>query len=238
MSDEPDATTPGWRIDDLAQRADLTVDTVRFYQREGLLPAGVRVGRSKQYGQDHLDRIHQIRDLQGRRFSLAAIKALLESERHDLVDGIFAGEGGLSYSLADLVERSGLPPDLVDRLRVAGLLRDPAEFGRAAYDATDLDVVRAVAELHRLLLPDDILIELVSIYVRGVEAMQSEVLELFAGHTGPAWDPDELAAFQQSAAGSAGQMLPLVTRVVEYVHQRTLQRLTLGAIERSGGSGA
>jgi len=77
MSDEPDATTPGWRIDDLAQRADLTVDTVRFYQREGLLPAGVRVGRSKQYGQDHLDRIQQIRDLQARRFSLAAIKALL-----------------------------------------------------------------------------------------------------------------------------------------------------------------
>src|SRR6478609_11353771 len=199
MSDEPDATTPGWRIDDLAQRADLTVDTVRFYQREGLLPAGVRVGRSKQYGQDHLDRIHQIRDLQARRFSLAAIKALLESERQDLVDGIFAGEGGLSYSLDDLVERTGLPDTLVDRLRTAGLLRDPAEFGRDAYDATDLEVLRAVAELHRLLLPDDVLVELASIYVTGVETMQSQVLELFAGERGPAWDPTELTAFQQAA---------------------------------------
>jgi DNA-binding transcriptional MerR regulator len=233
MSDEHTDPTPvGWRIDDLAHRADLTVDTVRFYQREGLLPAGVRVGRTKQYGPEHLERIQQIRDLQARRFSLAAIKALLESERQDLVDGIFAGEGGLSYSLEDLVERSGIRADLVERLRAVGLLRDPAEFGRAAYDATDLDVVRAVAELHRLQLPEDILVELVSIYVRGVEAMQSEVLELFAGHRGPAWDPEELATFQQSAAGSAGQMLPLVTRVVEYVHQRTLQRLTLGAIER------
>jgi DNA-binding transcriptional MerR regulator len=233
MTDErADPETPEWRIDDLARRTGLTVDTVRFYQREGLLPAGERVGRSKRYGVAHLDRIQQIRDLQARRFSLAAIKALLESERQDLVDGIFAGEGGLSYSLADLVERSGIPADLVERIRVVGLLRDPAEFGRAAYDATDLDVVRAVAELHRLQLPDDILVELVSIYVRGVEAMQSEVLELFAGHRGPAWDPEELTAFQQSAAGSAGQMLPLVTRVVEYVHQRTLQRLTLGAIER------
>jgi DNA-binding transcriptional MerR regulator len=233
--DTGDPSASGWRIDDLAHRADLTVDTVRFYQREGLLPAGVRVGRTKQYGPAHLDRIHQIRDLQARRFSLAAIKALLESERQDLVDGIFAGEGGLSYSLADLVERSGLPTTLVDRLRTAGLLRDPDEFGRAAYDATDLDVLRAVAELHRLLLPDDILVELVSIYVRGVETMQSQVLELFAGGRGPAWDPEELARFQQAAAGSAGAMLPLVTRVVEYVHQRTLQRLTLGAIERSGG---
>jgi DNA-binding transcriptional MerR regulator len=232
MTDEPDATTAMWRIDDLARRAEITVDTVRFYQREGLLPAGVRVGRTKQYGAEHLERIRQIRDLQARRFSLAAIKALLESERQDLVDGIFAGEGGLSYSLADLVERSGLTPAFVERLRSSGLLRDPAEFGRAAYDSTDLDVLRSVAELHRLLLPDDILIELVSIYVRGVEAMQLEVLELFAGTTGPEWVPAELAAFQRAAAGSAGQLLPLVTRVVDYVHQRTLQRLTLGAIER------
>jgi DNA-binding transcriptional MerR regulator len=226
-----DPTEP-WRIDDLARRADVTVDTVRFYQREGLLPAGVRVGRTKQYGPQHLDRIHQIRDLQARRFSLAAIKALLDSERQDLVDGIFAGEGGLSYGLDDLVERSGLAPELVTRLRDIGLLRDPAEFGRDAYDATDLDVARAVAELHRLLLPDDILLALVSIYVRGVESMQLQVLDLFAGHTGPDWDPEELSAFQHAAAGSAGRMLPLVTRIVEYVHQRTLQRLTLGAIER------
>src|SRR3954464_14361626 len=125
--DSPDAPASGWRIDDLAHKADLTVDTVRFYQREGLLPAGVRVGRTKQYGPEHLGRIQQIRDLQSRRFSLAAIKALLESERQDLVDGIFAGEGGLSYSLADLVERSGMPADLVERLRVGGLLRAPPE---------------------------------------------------------------------------------------------------------------
>src|SRR6476659_5966097 len=134
MSDEhTDPTPPGWRIDDLAHRADLTVDTVRFYQREGLLPAGVRVGRTKQYGPEHLERIQQIRDLQTRRFSLAAIKALLDSERQDLVDGIFAGEGGLSYSLDDVVERSALRAALVDRLRGVGLLRDPPEFGRAAW---------------------------------------------------------------------------------------------------------
>jgi hypothetical protein len=63
--------------------------------------------------------------------------------------------------------------------------------------------------------------------------MQSEVLALFSGTRGPAWGPGELEAFQIQAAASAGHMLPLVTRVVEYVHQRTLQRLTLGAIERS-----
>lgn len=222
-----------WRIDDLAREADTTVDTIRFYHREGLLPAGERAGRAKVYGPEHLERIHRIRDLQSRRFSLAAIKALLDAERADLVDGIFAGEGALSYSLADLVERTGLDAELIGRLRAIGLLRDPTEFGRDAYDATDLDMLRAVAELQRVGLPAEVLAELASIYVTGVEAMQSQVLELFAGERGRTWAPDELDAFQQHAAASAGQLLPLVTRMVDYVHRRTLQRLTLGAIRRT-----
>jgi DNA-binding transcriptional MerR regulator len=220
------------RIDELARRADLTVDTIRFYQREGLLPPAERAGRAKVYGQDHLARLAQIKDLQARRFSLAAIKSLLESDRTDLVDGIFSGEGSASYSLAQLIETSGGSADLAARLHTAGLLRDPADYGRDAYDSTDLEVLRTVVELERLGLPDDILVELASIYVRGVELMQLQVLELFQGHSGPAWDPDELKTFQGNAAAAAGQLLPLVTRIVEYVHQRTLQRLTLGAIER------
>jgi DNA-binding transcriptional MerR regulator len=220
------------RIDELARRSGLTVDTIRFYQREGLLPEAQRAGRAKVYGQDHLDRLAQIRDLQARRFSLAAIKALLESDRPGIVDGIFSGEGAISYSLDDLVERSGGSETLAHRLRDVGLLRDPRDFGRDAYDATDLDVLRAVVELHRLGLPEDILVVLASIYVQGVERMQLEVLDLFSGNRDRRWTDEELATFQNRAASAAGQLLPLVTRVVEYVHQRTLQRLTLGAIER------
>lgn len=230
---DPSERTEQWRIDDLARRADLTVDTIRFYMREGLLAPGERVGRTRVYGPEHLVRIKQIRDLQQRRFSLAAIKALLETDRQDLVDGIFAGEGTISYSLDDLIERAGVGRVLVDALRRAGLLRDPANFGRAAYDATDLDMLRAVAELARTGMPDAVIVELASIYVSGVESMQSQVLELFSGTRGPVWRTGELEAFQLQAAASAGHLLPLVTRLVEYVHQRTLQRLTLGAIDRN-----
>lgn len=219
------------RIDELARRSGLTVDTIRFYQREGLLPEAQRAGRAKVYGQDHLDRLAQIRDLQARRFSLAAIKALLETERPGLVDGIFSGEGSISYSLDDLVERTGASAGLAHRLREIGLLRDPTEFGRDAYDATDLDVLRAIVELERHALPEDVIVALASIYVEGVERMQLEVLDLFAGRRGRVWGDEEITAFQDKAASAAGRLLPLVTRIVEYVHQRTLQRLTLGAIE-------
>ena len=156
----------------------------------GCSPRRQRAGRAKVYGQDHLDRLAQIRDLQGRRFSLAAIKALLESERPELVDGIFSGEGSISYSLEDLVERSGGSADLADRLRDAGLLRDPAEFGRDAYDATDLDVLRAVVELERLGLPDDVLVELAShLRRRASSACSSRCSTLFSGHRGPDLGP-------------------------------------------------
>ena len=93
-------------------------------------------------------------------------------------------------------------------------------------------MLRAAGELKKISVPEDVLVELASIYVEGVEAMQREVLELFSGTRGRTWEPGELEAFQRSVAASAGQLLPLVTRIVEYVHQRTLQRLTLGAIER------
>jgi hypothetical protein len=79
--------------------------------------------------------------------------------------------------------------------------------------------------------------ELSGIYVQGVEAMQQEVLALFSGERGKSWSPEELHAFQEHAAAAAGELLPLVTRIVDYVHRRTLQRLTLGAIERSQQQG-
>ena len=70
-----------------------------------------------------------------------------------------------------------------------------------------------------------------------VERMQSQVLDLFTGKRGPGWkDADKLREFQTNAAASAGELLPTVTRMVEYVHQRTLQRLTLGAIRNAAPS--
>jgi DNA-binding transcriptional MerR regulator len=224
-------TEERWRIDDLAHRAGLTVDTIRFYQREGLLPPAERSGRTKVYGPEHLERLERIRELQERRFSLAAIRALLDADRPGVIDGIF-GSTGAAYDFDTLVERSGVERDLAQRFHAVGLLRDPSEFGRDAYDGADLDVLRAAAELRGAGLPADVVVELVSIYVDGVERMQSQVVALFRGERGPAWKPGELEEFQNQASVSAGNLLPIVGRIVEYVHQRTLQRLTLAAVER------
>jgi DNA-binding transcriptional MerR regulator len=234
----PDAGTgtssppDGWRIDDLAQRAGITVDTIRYYQREGLLPPGERCGRTNLYGPHHLEQLERIKHLQSRRFSLAAIRALLSDDRGEGFEGIFADGGGGTYTLDELIERSGIEPGLAAALRSSGLLRDPGEFGRDAYDAEDLGLLRAMAELARLELPEKALVEIGRIYAAGIEATQREIVDLFTTGGSIPWTDAELDAFQKVAAQTASEILPRARRLVEYAHNRTIQRLALDAIER------
>jgi len=223
---------PGVRIDDLARRSGVTVDTIRYYQREGLLPAAERCGRTNLYGSEHLERLERIKELQSRRFSLAAIRALLEERREGLVEGIFADVGGRAYTLDELIERSGIDPELASALRASELLRDPAEYGRDAYDGDDLDLLRTMAELHAIGMPVHALVELGRIYADGIEAIQREVVDLFTTGGSLEWTDDELSRFQDTSARASTEILPRARKIVDYLHHRTIQRLTLGAIEQ------
>src|SRR5476651_1698167 len=116
-----------WRIDDLAHEAGITVDTIRYYAREGLMPPSTPAGRNRLYGGRHLERLRRIRELQERRFSLAAIRAIVETNRPG-IDDLFSGSGR-TYTLAELIERSGVSAELVAQLHAVDLLPDPAGFG-------------------------------------------------------------------------------------------------------------
>ncbi|MEX2255798.1 MAG: MerR family transcriptional regulator [Acidimicrobiia bacterium] len=228
----PAPTGGCWRIDDLARRADVTVDTIRYYQREGLMPPAERAGRVNLYGPEHLERLDRIKDLQARRFSLAAIRAVISDAGGGVVEGIFGDIEGGTYTLEEVVERSGIDAELVADVRAAGLLREPAEYGRDAYDGDDLDLLRALAELHALGLPRKAVVELARTYAVGIEATQRSIVELFTGGGELDWEGDELLRFQTASAQHAPEILPIARRLVDYTHQRTIQRLTLGAIER------
>jgi DNA-binding transcriptional MerR regulator len=230
----PAATPPTWRIDELAQRAGVTVDTIRYYARERLLPPPQRVGRHKLYGKEHLDRLLRIRELQERRFSLAAIRAVLDVDDPGLAH-LFSGDGG-GLSLDDLVERSGVDGELVTGLREVGLLPDPSEFGRDSYDESDLAMLGAVGELQRIGMTRDVLVELAGIYVRHFRALQADVHAVLAGETHE-WDPQQLRDMQRTLTQQTPQLIPAIDRVLNHVHQRTVQRLTLAAIRRSQENG-
>ena len=219
------------RIDDLAHESGLTVDTIRYYQREGLLPPGEREGRHRVYGPDHLRRLTRIKELQARRFSIAAIRAFVSGDERRL-EGVFADEGeGVQYGYDELVERSGVDPDFATALRDAGVLRDPQTFGRVTYDGDDLEMLRAMAELHRVGIPAKVLAELGRIYGEGVESMQRQVVDVFSEGTGVDWEPGEFDEFRVEAEQHGQTMLVSMRRLVDYTHHRTLQRLTLDRVD-------
>ncbi|WP_144094827.1 MerR family transcriptional regulator [Croceicoccus sediminis] len=73
-----------FRISELAAAADVGVETVRFYQRKGLMdaPTGGATG-GRHYGDDDVRRLRFIRQSQAAGFTLREIKRLLDLDRID-----------------------------------------------------------------------------------------------------------------------------------------------------------
>ncbi len=66
------------KIGELAQVAQTTVETVRYYEKEGLLPATARTaGNFRVYGPAHLERLRFIRNCRALDMSHAEIHTLL-----------------------------------------------------------------------------------------------------------------------------------------------------------------
>ncbi len=67
-----------YSIQDLADLADVSRRTVRYYVQEGLIPAPLGVGRGPHYAQAHLDRILQVKELQASGRTLDEIRATVD----------------------------------------------------------------------------------------------------------------------------------------------------------------
>lgn len=80
------------KIGELAQVAQCTVETVRYYEKEGLLPAPGRTpGNFRVYGPEHLERLRFIRNCRALDMSHEEIHTLLQ-----LADQPQAGCGAIN----------------------------------------------------------------------------------------------------------------------------------------------
>ena len=228
-----------WRIDDLARRAGTTVDTIRFYQREGLLPPATRRGRSMRYGPAHLERLERIRDLQARHFTLKGIRALAQEGRLTMLDRLFTDQTR-AYSRDELVEESGLAPDLVDRLEETGFLPTPESRGALSYDAEDLSALAVTAASLQRGMPEAVALALARLYHRHLAALHEELLATFAGNgTGlaPAIGEEDLDAFRTLAANDIDAFLQDSCVALEYLHRRGIQQLVVEAMRLADAVG-
>lgn len=85
------------RIGDLARQAGVDVQTVRYYEREGLLEAPARTDSGyRAYGPQHLERLNFVRHCRSLDMPLAEIKRLIDlsgdtSVSCDEVDALVRG---------------------------------------------------------------------------------------------------------------------------------------------------
>lgn len=112
-------------IGGLARAAGVGVETVRYYQRRGLLPEPARpAGEVRRYGDDDLRRLRFIRSAQAAGFTLAEIGELLDlsasADRARARELAQARVAALNAKIADLLEA---------RDALAGLAADCASAG-------------------------------------------------------------------------------------------------------------
>ncbi len=70
--------TTGLKIGELAEKTDCPVQTIRYYEREGLLPEPARTeGNYRLYGEAHLERLSIIRRCRSLDMTLDEIRTLL-----------------------------------------------------------------------------------------------------------------------------------------------------------------
>ena len=71
------------RIGELAKRTGCSIDAIRYYEREGLLPAAQRSeGNFRLYGEEAVERLQFIRHCRSLDMNLAEIAALLRVQDH------------------------------------------------------------------------------------------------------------------------------------------------------------
>lgn len=131
------------RIGELSARTGVPVPTIKFYLREGLLPAGERTSATQaRYGDDHVRRLTLVRVLvESARLSIAQVRRvidLLDDPPRDTLELL----GGVQTAVADAAPEVDRAPALA-LLQRWGWTVDPSCNSQVAVLAAALDAVRS-----------------------------------------------------------------------------------------------
>jgi DNA-binding transcriptional MerR regulator len=235
-----------YRIDELARQAGTTTRNIRAYQQRGLLHPPELRGRTGYYGDDHLRRLELIGELQGRGFSLEAIRQTIDAWSrggdlghligfHRLATEPFMEEVPVELSLADLLERfpeTAERPELVDAAVEQGLIQTDGDDGYVAPSPTLID---AGTELVRAGIPLAEILDLVKALRGDVATIAERFVDLIARHL---VDPIATGSATQADLDEVGENLqrlrPLALEVIRPFLAQELGRAVEASLTRLG----
>jgi DNA-binding transcriptional MerR regulator len=228
------------RVEELARRTDTSVDTIRFYQKRQLLPPTRREGRVAWYGPDHVERLQRIRELQGRGFSLAVIRRLLDGELdaadEPLAAAVVEASEDELVTLDELAARAGVPPALLDAVVREGLLVPRTRDGEPRFAASDTRTVAAGLALLEAGLPLPELLALAERHHAATRAIAEHAVTLFDVHVREPLrgSPLDAQARAQRLVDAFRTLLPAVTSLVEHHFRGVLLQVAQEHLESVG----
>jgi DNA-binding transcriptional MerR regulator len=234
------------RVEELARAAGVRVDTVRYYQSRGLLPAPTREGRVALYGDEHLECLRRVRALQAKGFSLATIARVLAGEL-DTADqalvGALAGEvlqhtEGDLLDLETLAERTGVPTGILRAVEQQGLLVPRRLGDKEGYTEDDVAVARAGLVLLEWGLPLTDLLDLARRHDEAMRQVAERAVEMFDTYvrepTHHPADPDSPDDRARKLVEAFEALLPATATLVAHHFTRVLLATALAHIEHVG----
>lgn len=235
------------RVEELALQAEVSVDTVRYYRRQGLLSAPERDGRLAWYTQEHLERIGRIRQLQRRGFTLAVIRRFLAGDLdpadEELAAAVVgtddepgAADAGQRLDLTELASRTQVPEAVLESLVREHLLVPRRHGGEEYFTNADVALLTRGLELVAAGLPLPELIALARDHHEATRATAIRAVELFDTYVrhplrDQGLDPQERA---QRLVGAFETLLPAVTALITHHFRRTLLEEAQAHLEAVG----
>lgn len=220
-----------YRVDDLAARSGVSVDTVRFYQSQGLLPQPEREGRVAWYSDAHLGLLERIKSLKDKGFTLRSISRLLAGDLDPadeaLVEAVVSSLPGddpaAVMTLEELANATGVSPTLLEAIDREGLLSPVTKDGQKLYSAQDAEIVQAGLSLLETGLPLSELLALAREHDAAMRQIAERAVDMFLNFVR---DPIRAAGAGASDTGTQlvdafQKMLPATTKLVSS-HFRSL----------------
>ncbi len=226
------------QVDQLATQSDLSVDTIRYYQKLGLLHSPQRNGRIADYDESHVERLAEIRQLSAAGFTLAQIGRLSDTYSEPLLQALTASAGTTgavsnssvqtSLSLTELAEASGLDREACELAVLAGLIvpisspvKSAVDGSQQRFSSSSVEMLKVGLQLLEAGIPLEDLMAIASFHASSIEKVAESAVNLFAEYLLP--DDRESQAPQPADLGElVNRLVPLVTNLVAQHFQRTL----------------
>lgn len=191
MRQEKPDITGLMKVGELARAADVSLSTVKFYVKEGLIRPVCKTGRNMAYyDRAAVDTLRQIRALQrDRYYPLSVIKNLLAGDMQaqdlallDAIHKVDAGGAGGVMAAGEALRRCGLTAAQAAELAEAGLVRPQGSSRRQSYSREDVAVMELVARRMAAGIPFQQSVRALAIYQEALsQAAEADVDSFVAG---------------------------------------------------------